>query len=189
MGMFARIRQLCDCLRRKRRGEERTAGEGRTAAEDIAALAQIVEQLDKSVLTVPTDFSMRRQNTVYQTRSILPPGTKGMSWELLERLTKDAGCNAAVGALMGLVVGDAVGHPLEFIDVDGDIRLPYPEDRPHLRGADEYGLDYRKEFNLFRLERGQWTDDASMALCLADSLLARGKYDGGDARVRWGMWW
>eukprot|EP00756_Hemistasia_phaeocysticola_P034067 Hpha_TRINITY_DN16502_c1_g3::TRINITY_DN16502_c1_g3_i2::g.135864::m.135864 len=65
-----------DWLKRKRPAEAPTAGEGETAAADTAALAQIFEKLDKSVLTVPRDFSMGRQNTVYQKRSILPPGTK-----------------------------------------------------------------------------------------------------------------
>ena len=41
----------------------------------------------------------------------------------------------------------------------------------------------------FDLERGQWTDDSSMALCLADSLLARNGYHGGDCRVRYHLWW
>lgn len=34
------------------------------------------------------------------------------------------------------------------------------------------------------LKPGQWTDDTSMALCLADSLALRGKLDGSDVRLR-----
>ena len=45
------------------------------------------------------------------------------------------------------------------------------------------------EVNNFGLKRGQWTDDASMGLALADSLLATGGFDGADARIRWHLWW
>eukprot|EP00756_Hemistasia_phaeocysticola_P024685 Hpha_TRINITY_DN15961_c0_g4::TRINITY_DN15961_c0_g4_i1::g.71051::m.71051 len=153
----------------------------------VAELLKLLGHLDHSVLQVPEDSPMGRQDTVHQECSILPPGTEGM-WELLDKLTEDAGCNAAVGALVGLVVGDAVGHPLEFVNVDGGLP-PYHSGRPHLRGAGAGGLEYEKPYNKFKLKEGQWTDDASMALCLADSLLARRGYHGGDARVRWVMWW
>eukprot|EP00656_Telonema_subtile_P057098 TRINITY_DN9312_c0_g2_i1.p1 TRINITY_DN9312_c0_g2~~TRINITY_DN9312_c0_g2_i1.p1 ORF type:complete len:331 (+),score=44.87 TRINITY_DN9312_c0_g2_i1:133-1125(+) len=39
-----------------------------------------------------------------------------------------------------------------------------------------------------QLKPGQWTDDTSMALCLADSLLT-GEYNGTDLRVRFWNWW
>lgn len=44
----------------------------------------------------------------------------------------------------------------------------------------------------FSLKPGQWTDDASMALCLADSLLVSGReqgVDGRDLRLRFLNWW
>jgi hypothetical protein len=41
----------------------------------------------------------------------------------------------------------------------------------------------------FGLEPGQWTDDASMALCLTDSLLARGRLDQADLMGRFVRWW
>eukprot|EP00435_Cladocopium_sp_Y103_P067444 s278_g30.t1 len=44
-------------------------------------------------------------------------------------------------------------------------------------------------FNKFKLKPGQWTDDTSMALCLADSLLVCEGYDGADIRVRFWNWW
>lgn len=59
-----------------------------------------------------------------------------------------------------------------------------------------FGTMGEKGGGKFNLRRGQWTDDTSMALCLADSLLAGGKtsspadaYQGGDARVRYFNWW
>lgn len=42
--------------------------------------------------------------------------------------------------------------------------------------------------NQFRLKPGQWTDDTSMALCLADSLLCRQGFDGADLRQRFYSW-
>ena len=36
----------------------------------------------------------------------------------------------------------------------------------------------------FQLEPGQWTDDTSMALCLAESLIESGGFDAGDQMGR-----
>jgi ADP-ribosylglycohydrolase len=44
----------------------------------------------------------------------------------------------------------------------------------------------------FFLKPGQWTDDASMALCIADSLLVRSREQGldcRDLRLRFLNWW
>ncbi|OLQ14689.1 hypothetical protein AK812_SmicGene1123 [Symbiodinium microadriaticum] len=125
------------------------------------------------------------------------PKSGGEWWAILDKLAaEDPGCGAAVGCLVGLALGDACGAPLEFCAVDS--RLPdLPAGdfsdlrRPCLSGQlDDTGqLVYQNARNKFDLKLGQWTDDASMALCLADSLLVRGRYDGGDVRVRWHMWW
>eukprot|EP00439_Symbiodinium_sp_Y106_P027189 s1560_g3.t1 len=134
------------------------------------------------------------------------PKSGGEWWAILDKLAaeelmfcmrvQDPGCGAAIGCLVGLALGDACGAPLEFCAVDS--RLPdLPAGdfsdlrRPCLNAQlDETGqLVYQNARNKFDLKLGQWTDDASMALCLADSLLVRGRYDGGDVRVRWHMWW
>lgn len=65
----------------------------------------------------------------------------------------------AVGALIGLAVGDAVGTTLEFL----------PRDRAHVNDMIGDGP--------FRLRAGEWTDDTSMALCLAETLLEKGDAD------------
>merc|ERR1719331_405389 len=44
-------------------------------------------------------------------------------------------------------------------------------------------------FNKFELKPGQWTDDTSMALCLADSLLACRDLHSRDLRLRFLNWW
>jgi ADP-ribosyl-[dinitrogen reductase] hydrolase len=40
----------------------------------------------------------------------------------------------------------------------------------------------------FRLAPGEWTDDTSMALCLADSLLACNGFDPADQMARYWRW-
>merc|ERR1719473_640963 len=50
-------------------------------------------------------------------------------------------------------------------------------------------MTYTGTSNRFRLKPGQWTDDASMGLCMADSLLACRAYNGSDMRVRFHNWW
>ena len=72
---------------------------------------------------------------------------------------------------MGLAVGDAVGTTNEFkwagtFDPITDMVGGGP----------------------FLLKPGQWTDDTSMALCIADSLLAQGRYDSFDVMDRYQRW-
>ena len=78
----------------------------------------------------------------------------------------------ARGALVGLAVGDALGTTNEF-KVVGTFT---PSTGMVGGGA-------------FQLEPGQWTDDTSMALCLADSLLAQGRYDSFDVMERYERWY
>jgi ADP-ribosyl-[dinitrogen reductase] hydrolase len=75
------------------------------------------------------------------------------------------------GALFGLAVGDAMGASIEF--------GVYPNYHPifDLRGGGPHAL-----------QPGQWTDDTSMALCLADSLLQCGGFDGEDQLRRYVRW-
>ncbi len=76
------------------------------------------------------------------------------------------------GALLGLAVGDALGAALEF--------MPPGSFEPidDLVGGGPHGL-----------EPGQWTDDTSMALCLAKSLIERGGFDPEDQMNRYVRWY
>ncbi|MCI7457459.1 ADP-ribosylglycohydrolase family protein [Actinomyces urogenitalis] len=76
-----------------------------------------------------------------------------------------------VGALLGLAVGDALGAPMEFAPRD---TLPAVTG---MRGGGRFGL-----------EAGQWTDDTSMALCLARSLIETGTFDLRDQAERFLRW-
>lgn len=78
----------------------------------------------------------------------------------------------AIGTLVGLAVGDALGTTLEFASRDT---------RPHQSEITGGGP--------FNLRPGQWTDDTSMALALADSLLSVGEYDPTDLMDRFVSWW
>lgn len=78
----------------------------------------------------------------------------------------------ARGALLGLAVGDAVGTTVEF----------------RARGTFE-PIDDMVGGGPFRLEPGQWTDDTSMALCLAESLVECGVHDPADQMRRYLRWW
>lgn len=80
--------------------------------------------------------------------------------------------DSAVGALLGLAVGDALGTPLEFSARDG---LPR---QTEMTGGGP-----------FRLAPGQWTDDTAMALALADSLVRRRGLDPADLMTRFVAWW
>src|SRR5690348_11419095 len=76
------------------------------------------------------------------------------------------------GALVGLAVGDAVGTTLEFA-TPGTF-----EPITDMVGGGP-----------FELLPGQWTDDTSMALCLAESLLHCGGHDPRDQMQRYVRWW
>lgn len=93
--------------------------------------------------------------------------------ELTARPSGDGGArDRAVGALLGLACGDAVGTTIEF-------------QRP---GTFEPITDIVGG-GPFRLAPGQWTDDTSMALCLAESILDVGGNDPVDQLRRYVLWW
>ena len=79
--------------------------------------------------------------------------------------------NRAIGALVGLAVGDALGAPAEF----------------KARGSFSPVTDMMGG-GIFNLPAGYWTDDTSMALCLADSLLACDGFDSHDQMQRYARW-
>jgi ADP-ribosyl-[dinitrogen reductase] hydrolase len=85
---------------------------------------------------------------------------------------EEARRDRAIGALLGLAAGDAVGTTLEF-----ERRDQHPPLTDMVGGGP------------FRLKPGEWTDDTSMALCLADSLLACRELDEADLMRRFVDWW
>jgi ADP-ribosyl-[dinitrogen reductase] hydrolase len=73
--------------------------------------------------------------------------------------------------MIGLAVGDALGAPVEFKDKG---TFPYISDM--IAGG------------AFQLNKGEWTDDTSMALCLLDSLISVG-FDLNDQADRYIKWY
>lgn len=76
------------------------------------------------------------------------------------------------GALLGLAAGDALGTTLEFTR---------PGTFAPLKGMVGGGP--------FGLPPGAWTDDTSMALCLAESLVESGGFDAADQMRRYVRWY
>ena len=76
------------------------------------------------------------------------------------------------GCLLGLAVGDAVGTTVEFRPPGSFTPVT------DMVGGGPFGL-----------RPGQWTDDTSMALCLADSLIEREGFDAADQMRRYVRWY
>ncbi|CAG7648393.1 ADP-ribosylglycohydrolase family protein [Paenibacillus allorhizosphaerae] len=76
-----------------------------------------------------------------------------------------------LGCLLGLAAGDALGTTLEF-SAPGSF-----EPIADMKGGGPFGL-----------APGQWTDDTSMALCLAESLLETGRFHPRDQMQRYVRW-
>src|SRR4051812_18460056 len=75
------------------------------------------------------------------------------------------------GAMLGLATGDALGTTLEFTQPGRFTPIT------DMNGGGP-----------FNLQPGEWTDDTSMALCLAESLLACGAFDPVDQLSRYLRW-
>lgn len=79
------------------------------------------------------------------------------------------------GSLLGLAIGDALGAPIEGFS-RGTI--------PSIDGFKSYDGINRKH----PIPSGAWTDDTSMALCLAESLIERKGFDPRDQMERYLSW-
>jgi len=77
-----------------------------------------------------------------------------------------------LGSLQGLAVGDALGTTLEFAEPGTFTPI-----------TDMVGG------GPFSLRPGEWTDDTSMALCLAESLVEKNSFDPRDQMERYLRWW
>ncbi|MBQ4479415.1 MAG: ADP-ribosylglycohydrolase family protein [Victivallales bacterium] len=79
--------------------------------------------------------------------------------------------NRYLGMLMGLVVGDCLGSPIQFAEKD---QHPY--------------IEKMEPCPVFNLPPGYWTDDSSMAFCVMDSFVREKGYDLrdiADTFVKW----
>lgn len=85
--------------------------------------------------------------------------------------------------MYGNAIGDALGSPLEFSAVRYDL------EEHEVTGFDDTSVWTSPGRNRFSLRPGQFTDDFSMGLCMADSLVVCGRFDPIDMRTRFGRWW
>ena len=84
--------------------------------------------------------------------------------------------SGSIGSMLGMVIADSMGHRYEFEDV-----------RYNIITLEDMGDGPGGAFDLLP---GQWTDDTSMGLCLADSLIMKnGEYDAHDLIHRFISWW
>jgi len=102
--------------------------------------------------------------------------------EKISPFENDERFDRAMGSFLGMPIGDSLGAPFEFSSVRYGIK-------EMKEGFSEINIWTKPSYNRFRLKPGQWTDDASMGLCLADSLLSKEQFDGVDLRVRFHWWW
>ena len=80
---------------------------------------------------------------------------------------------AILGGIMGVVIGDALGLPVQFMTKSEIKKSPITE----MRGG-----------GFFDLEPGAWSDDSSLTLCLAESLYEVG-YNPADIAQRFVKWY
>ena len=79
--------------------------------------------------------------------------------------------NKITGSLIGLAIGDAMGAPYEFKTP------PYEIAHDYVRGG------------VHNVTIGEWTDDTSMALCLAQSLIDHDGFSAKDQMDRYLAWY
>lgn len=122
--------------------------------EDLHSKDSVINHYaDRYHIYMPINFRRGiRSNSIDASNSSLP-------WDVTLPLvtTEDVSRDKALGALVGLAIGDAVGTTLEFKKRDSE----------HV--ADMIGG------GPFQLKPGEWTDDTSMALCLAETYLSENR--------------
>jgi ADP-ribosyl-[dinitrogen reductase] hydrolase len=134
---------------------------------DRALLVELGEEPDDAIASVravrPGAIETREQEgLVHKAKSVPEP---------IPSTSDDAIKDRAIGALLGLAVGDAVGTTLEFKDRD-----TYEPLTDMVGGGP------------FHLKAGQWTDDTAMSLALADSLHGKDDLDERDLLRRFVEW-
>lgn len=137
---------------------------GTMAATLLAELGMYCEHAVEAVREARPGAIETREQELYAMRCS-PAG------EDLPDTSEEAMEDRAVGAMLGLAVGDAIGTTLEFSARDSKPRI-----------TDMVGG------GPFQLEPGHWTDDTAMALALMDSLAVNPELDEADLMRRFVAW-
>ncbi len=128
------------------------------------------------------ELGMEQNVAIQQVRSVRPGAIETSAQlahvmgcapidEALPNTSPEAVRDRAIGALLGLAIGDALGTTGEFKP-----RGSYPRITDLVGGG------------VFRLKAGQWTDDTAMALALAASLHEARGLDEADLMTRFVAW-
>ena len=143
-------------------------------------------ELPKSTLPSKEDIfklfkgDIYRQSSLYANTTLI--SSKDQDKKTIEdeiNHIKDIKLSRALSSLICSALGDSLGCNTEFSE--------FSYDDPPFNIKDFNEL---KNFEFKRASIGQWTDDTSMALCLADSILRKkGEFDGIDIRYRFLLWW
>lgn len=130
-------------------------------------------------MTIFDECDKNMSDTHDEARKIIGALTGGVDKNVLNQLSDLE--KRAVACMLGMAIGDAVGAPFEFINVNAD-----------LYDADNYSNIETRIVNprSTGFAYGQWTDDCSMGLCLADSLIVNnGVLKPIDLMKRFLAWW
>jgi hypothetical protein len=96
----------------------------------------------------PQGYKHRDELVAYSTMSKNDPERKQIDI-ILKNGAPNKEEDRAYGSMLGMVVGDALGAPMEFKPVQYGVKT----------------ITGMVEASSFSLQPGQWTDDASMGLC------------------------
>lgn len=137
---------------------------------EYAKASELLRMLEGDVVTAP-DATGWRALVGSGARSPDAPGCAGAQAAAGQPHRAASKTERAIGAMLGLAIGDAIGTTAEF----------------QARGS-FLALQDMVGGGPFQLQAGQWTDDTSMALCLAESLIDHG-FDRHDQLNRYLDWW
>ena len=141
---------------------------GSTASEALAQVARGWQGMEKFTPEIESPETSGQKEYVRNWREA---GSRNLHHRV-DLMNDESARKHFRGCLSGLAVGDALGTTLEF--------------KPP--GSFET-IDDMVGGGCFGLQPGQWTDDTSMALCLATSLVESGGFDPGDQMTRYVRWW
>ena len=141
-----------------------------TIESEIFSLSNTSEESSLTKYVKVSIFDIESRGTIKRDKEKV----KELISSSFANITKEE--DKGMGSMMGMVIGDAMGHRFEFEDVIYDTIVL--RDMGKGKGGN------------FDLEPGQWTDDSSMGLCLADSLLVNlGNFNPRDLMHRFLLWW
>ncbi len=91
--------------------------------------------------------------------------------------------NSSLGAFIGGLIGDSYGSLTEFALPDYSRAFITDFEKKYYEMKDNYNI-----INHCELKFGQWSDDSSMSMCIADSLIDLMAYDDFDIKTRFFAW-